>query len=278
MAITPISDSSQTDHTWKSAVVTFILDEKKEYGWVTAVNPGLNLMVGYLWPVSDYPWLNLWMQLQNGAPFARGLEMGSTGLHKTWPELLEMDSIFGKKLYEEIDVDETIVKSYYAFLAEVPSDYKGVESVTIAGDKIKVEEYGLEPERSMEFDIGGILAAEQQVIVIEGGSENGGLLENIINGDTTQTGERIHPNRIYELKAGGIYIQNSSIEVINPEGTITIRGEKNGAKPVILKQPLNGQEVGTNQINSSLTIRNVQYHSQQTDGFRPFSSWNIKGS
>jgi hypothetical protein len=37
-----------TDHTWNSAVVTFILDEKEEYGWVTAVNPSLNLMVGYL--------------------------------------------------------------------------------------------------------------------------------------------------------------------------------------------------------------------------------------
>lgn len=145
------------DHSWSQSVVSFILDEKEEYRWVTAVNPSLNLMVGYIWPTSDYPWLNLWLRLQNHAPFARGLEFGSTGLHQTWPELLAMDTIFGKKLYEEIDVDETILKSYYAFLSEIPSDYKGVASVTIVGDNIKVEEYGLEPERSIELDISGFL-------------------------------------------------------------------------------------------------------------------------
>jgi hypothetical protein len=67
-----------------------------------------------------------------------------------------MDTIFGKKLYDKVDVDETILKSYYAFLSDIPSDYKGVASVTIAGDKIKVDEYGLEPERSIELDISGL--------------------------------------------------------------------------------------------------------------------------
>jgi len=141
------------DYTWWGPVVSFILDEKEEYRWVTAVNPSLNLMMGYIWPTSDYPWFNLWSEIKNSVPFARGLEFGSTGLHQPWPELLEMDTIFGKKLYEEIDVDTTLLKSYYAFLSEIPSDYKGVESVTVAGGIITVEEYGLDPARSIELDI-----------------------------------------------------------------------------------------------------------------------------
>ena len=266
------------DHSWWQSVVSFILDEEEEYSWVTAVNPSLNLMVGYIWPTSDYPWLNLWLRLQSNAPFARGLEFGSTGLHQPWPELLEMDTIFGKKLYEEVDVDETILKSYYTFLSEIPSDYKGVESVTIVGDTIKVEEYGLDQERSMVFDIGGILAAEEAVIVIDGGNDNGGLLETTINGDTTDTGERINPNRIYELKVGETYLQYGPIEVNNPEGTITIRGQEGGAKPVILKQPLNENNIETNQINSSLTMQNVQYHGMETDDHLEWKMWNIKGN
>ncbi len=142
-----------TDQNWVPSVVSFILDEKEEYRWVTAVNPSLNLMVGYVWPSSDYPWLNLWYNLKNNAPFARGLEFGSTGLHKTWPELLQMDTIFGKKLYEELDVEETVVKSYYAFLTEIPSDYKGVASVSVVGDTIQVDEYGLDPERRLMLNI-----------------------------------------------------------------------------------------------------------------------------
>jgi hypothetical protein len=114
-----------TDHTWNSAVVTFILDEKEEYRWVTAVNPSLNLMLGYIWPASDYPWLNLWLRLKDKAPFARGLEFGSTGLHKTWPEVMEMEQIFGKKLYEEIGADDTIVKSYYTLYVLDPLRLQG---------------------------------------------------------------------------------------------------------------------------------------------------------
>ena len=133
--------------------VTFILDEKEEYRWVTAVNPSLNLMLGYIWPASDYPWLNLWLRLDNNAPFARGLEFGSTGLHKTWPELLGMEQIFGRKLYEEIGVNDTIVKTYFAFMSKIPSDYKGVESVTMDGEKIRVEEYDMELERVIELAI-----------------------------------------------------------------------------------------------------------------------------
>jgi len=145
-----------TDHSWNSAVVTYILDEKKEYAWVSAVNPSLNLMVGYLWPIDEYPWLNLWLRLRNGAAFARGLEFGSTGLHQAWPELLETDTIFGKKLYEEIDVDETVLKSYYAFLAELPSNYKGVAAISLSDDTIRIEEYEMDPERSIMLNIKGV--------------------------------------------------------------------------------------------------------------------------
>ena len=35
------------------------------------------------------------------------------------------------------------------------------------------------------------LVAQEDIIVIPGGLENGGLLEATINGDTTATGERI---------------------------------------------------------------------------------------
>lgn len=265
------------DHSWWQAVVTFILDESGNYGWVTAVNPSLNLMVGYIWPVADYPWLNLWLNLNNHEPFARGLEFGTTGLHQPWPEVLATDTILGKKLYEEIDVDEEIIKSYYAFLSEVPSDYRGVGSVTIDGDMIMVDEYGLDPDRRIALDLGGIPAA-QEVIVIEGGAGNGGMLESTINGDTTDTGDRANPFRIYELKAGETYFQHGPINVNGPDGTLTIRGRKGGPKPVILKQPLNGVNVGTNHVNSSLTLQHLQVHNMESDTSLPWSAWDIHGN
>lgn len=118
----------------------------------------------------------------------------------------------------------------------------------------------------------------QDVIIIDGGASNGGMLEATINGDTTETGERVNPNRIYELKAGEFYLQHGPISVENPGGTITIRGQEGGPKPVILKQPLEEVNIGANQLNSSLVLKNVQYHGMETDGNLPWQAWNIKGN
>ncbi|NJC28231.1 T9SS type A sorting domain-containing protein [Neolewinella antarctica] len=118
----------------------------------------------------------------------------------------------------------------------------------------------------------------QNVLVIEGGSANPGSLELAINGDTTSTGERADPNRIYELKAGEFYIQRSAINVSNPTGTITIRGQEGGSKPIIFKQPVNDLNIGTNEINSSLTIQNIQYHNQESDNSIPETAFNISGN
>jgi hypothetical protein len=117
----------------------------------------------------------------------------------------------------------------------------------------------------------------QGILIIEGGASNAGLLETTINGDTTATGERVNPNRIYELKVNDFYIQHSAVNVNNPTGTITIRGQQGGSKPVILKQPLNEVNIGTNEINSSLTFKNIQFHNQETDGVTPWVAFNING-
>lgn len=117
----------------------------------------------------------------------------------------------------------------------------------------------------------------QDIIVIDGGIENAGMLEITINGDTTETGERANPNRIYELKADQFYIQHGPINIDNSGGTLTIRGQEGGAKPVIIKQPLQEININANQIRSSLTIQNVQYHGMETDGHLPWQMWNMKG-
>jgi len=125
--------------------------------------------------------------------------------------------------------------------------------------------------------IAGSLIAQEDVVVIEGGLENGGLLEATINGDTTATGERVNPNRIYELEAGSFYIEHGPIIVDNPDGTITIRGQMGGPKPVIIKQPVNEVAIGQSDINSSFTLLNVQYHNMEMSNVLPWVTFAING-
>ncbi len=119
-------------------VVSFVFADSLEHGWVTAVNPNKGLLIGYLWKLSEYPWLNIWRNVQNGRPAARGLEFGVTGLHQPFPTLVAKGAIFGRPLFEYIDSGQTITKSYIMFLAKTPSGFEGVRDVHLRGDDIVI--------------------------------------------------------------------------------------------------------------------------------------------
>ena len=124
------------DHT--PAVASFIIED--EYAWVTATSPETGLLLGYIWKTSDYPWLNIWRHVRDGKPFARGLEFGTSGLHKPGHDLVAKGRIFDEALYRYIDADETQSFKYAMFLCEVPEDFGGVKSVRYADSQIIVTE------------------------------------------------------------------------------------------------------------------------------------------
>ena len=121
-------------------VVSFIVEE--EFGWVTATSPETGLLLGYIWKTSDYPWLNIWRHVKDGKPFARGLEFGTSGLHKPGHDLVAKGRIFDHAIYRYLDADETQTFRYAMFMAEIPDDFVGVKSVSYADSKITVVEDG----------------------------------------------------------------------------------------------------------------------------------------
>ncbi len=135
--------------------------------------------------------------------------------------------------------------------------------------------------KTLLFAFAGLLIAGSlmaQPIVIDGGLANAGLLEITINGDTAADGTRNDPNQVYELIAGEFYIQNTAINVNNPGGTITIRGQAGDTKAVWVKDEKDEVDVGTNQIASSLTMQNIHYQNMQmTDRAMPWSAFNLNG-
>lgn len=112
-------------------VVSYVIDD--EYGWVTALHPGKRLVLGYVWKTAEYPWLNIWRDVQNGKPFARGLEFGTTGLHQPYPVLARKGRMFGRSLFGFFDANETHTRSYQVFLATLPATASGIEQLRRTG-------------------------------------------------------------------------------------------------------------------------------------------------
>ncbi|MEP7363615.1 MAG: hypothetical protein ABI972_10200 [Acidobacteriota bacterium] len=129
-------------------VVSYVVDE--EYGWVTAASPSKGLLIGYIWRVREYPWLNIWRNVEKGKPTARGLEFGTTGLHQPFETLIAKGRIFGRRLYGYLDANASETRSYAAFLAKIPSGYAGAAKVTYDGTKLTIAERGSEQTIAIE--------------------------------------------------------------------------------------------------------------------------------
>jgi hypothetical protein len=121
-------------------VSSFTYNQNDKYGWVTACNPKKNLMLGYVWETEEYPWINFWRSMENDVPLAFGMEFGTTGLHEPFPVIAKKGKIFGRNIYDFIDANEVISKSFTAFLAKIPEDYNGVDKILISNSLMVIKE------------------------------------------------------------------------------------------------------------------------------------------
>lgn len=119
-------------------VTSFVIDG--DVGWVAATNASQELLFGYIFRTADYPWVNIWRHVQNGRPFARGLEFGTTGFHQPFKVLLGKPQIFGRPTFAYLDAGESATRVYTAFLLKVPRDFAGVSQVLYRDGRIVVQE------------------------------------------------------------------------------------------------------------------------------------------
>lgn len=110
-------------------------------GWFTASSPKSRLLVGYIWKTAEYPWINIWNQVVDGKLWAKGLEFGTTGIGRSYQELLSVDTRFhGRSSFFFLDATETVEKSYICFQLKIPAGFSGVKSVVLKDGVISVVE------------------------------------------------------------------------------------------------------------------------------------------
>jgi hypothetical protein len=135
-------------------VVSYTLDT--EYGWAAASNATRGLLIGYLWKSADYPWFNVWRDVQNGKPAARGLEFGTTGLHQPYSVLVAKGRIFDRPLFAYLDADQTVTRSYMAFLMKLPADFRGVADLSYTAGRLVLSERGAGTDRNLALEVGDL--------------------------------------------------------------------------------------------------------------------------
>lgn len=130
---------------------TYIFDEP--YGWVTATNPELNVLMGFIWLTREYPFLDLWQHNdKTGKPAAKGLEFGTTGIGESYRKILSKDNRFrGHNSFELLDACQTVSKSFAGFIVEVESNFKGVATIQLKNGQLIITEKGNGQTHSLPF-------------------------------------------------------------------------------------------------------------------------------
>ena len=119
---------------------SFVVKNDDEYGWITAFSPKYNLLFGYMWKRSDYPWIHLWQHYTDGIIQYRGIEFGTAGIHQPFNEILNTSPIlFGEKTYAFIDAGESVSKNYFSFIYETDPGFEGVENIKIINEQIQIK-------------------------------------------------------------------------------------------------------------------------------------------
>ena len=123
-----------------NAVFSFAIKKDAEHGWVTAFSPKHNLLFGYLWKRSNYPWIHHWQHYINGMIQYRGIEFGTAAIHQPFKEILNTSlNLFGEKTVAFIDAGESISKNYFSFICRTKPGFEGVENIMIINDDIHIK-------------------------------------------------------------------------------------------------------------------------------------------
>ncbi len=122
-----------------------LIPANRKWGFFTAVNVKKGLVIGYVWPRKEWPWIANWEEnhSRSGKPWlgkavARGMEFGTTPYPDSRRDMVTMGQLHGTPVYRWISAKATQKISYGAFVAAVPAGTTGVKDVTVDGSRIKV--------------------------------------------------------------------------------------------------------------------------------------------
>ena len=109
-----------------------------EYAWVTALHPEKNLVIGYLFKTSEYPWLQTWENYVTDGLMSRGLEFGTQAFDLPRRQVISENRMFGEMLYRWLPAKSKIEATYLMFYAATPEGMQGVNEIELRGGRLEL--------------------------------------------------------------------------------------------------------------------------------------------
>lgn len=125
-------------------VYTAILaDQSRPMSWFTIFNREYPLLVGYVFPTADHPWMSEWQnepQADSPAGVARAVLFGTSPWDEGLRKSVERAQLFGVPSYRFIAARQRLSTRFTIFLREIPVGFAGVQDVRAVDGRFDVVE------------------------------------------------------------------------------------------------------------------------------------------
>ncbi len=133
MRTTPVKPNSG-GHT------TSLMDHNRKLAFITALNPKMGLLLGYVFRPEQFPWVQSWEDYPPNGKLARGLEFSTQPFDVPRREAIQMNSLFNTPTYRWLPAKSKASSRFLMFYTKVPKGFKTVDDLRIEGGTIVVED------------------------------------------------------------------------------------------------------------------------------------------
>ena len=119
-----------------------LTDRSKPQSWFTLYNADYPLLVGYVFPSDDHPWIIDWQnqpRADSTTGTARGIEFGTSPYDEGLRRSVERAHLLGVPTYKFIGARQRVSTTFTIFLQEIPPAFGGVRGVRMVGGHVEVE-------------------------------------------------------------------------------------------------------------------------------------------
>ena len=115
---------------------TMRMDPARQEQFFTMYHPGFRVLIGYVFPAADNPWIADWQENRsiaappwNSQVIARGIEFGSSPFDEGLRKSVERGSFLGTPSYRWIGGGERLRTEWTLGLFEIPEGFRGVKDL-----------------------------------------------------------------------------------------------------------------------------------------------------
>ncbi len=124
----------------KNHLFTYEVDPTSEIGWITIYSSTFNLLCGYVWKRSSYPWIHLWHHLEGNTPYM-ATEFGTAALDVDSYSLIKYENkLLNNSTYSWIDSGAAINKQFLFFSIDTNGgSIGGVENIALHKKGLEIQ-------------------------------------------------------------------------------------------------------------------------------------------